>query len=277
MRYTPTGAQVPIGNGGCGPDHWWTQSLTEATLYVPLPPGVVARDLAVDVSSLSLRVACRAGDAGTAVLLEGRFPYPVKASEAVWCVDHDPATRGQRPLDPGAPEAAASSAGKILVDAPDGSAGATLVVTLEKVAPTWWRSGLAGAPEIDATLVDSTVPLGDYDDETQVRRRHPEAGRACRRMRAQQGCRWQPLSPLAAGCDPAHHVRPGAKVVGAPHERGGAGGTGARRREGPRSIRATDYGTCIDPSGCSASVLTAMSIFGPGALAAWPRQVALAT
>ena len=169
MRYTPSGAQIPIGNGGCGPNHWWTQSLTEAMLCIPLPTGAVARDLSVVVSSVSLRVACRAGDAGSAVLLEGRFPYPVKASDAVWCVDHDPATRAQRPLDPGAGDATSDPAKK-LMDAAGGDAGATLVVTLEKVAPTWWRSCLAGAPEIDATLVDSTIPLGDYDDETQVRR-----------------------------------------------------------------------------------------------------------
>ena len=33
---------------------------------------------------------------------------------------------------------------------------------------TWWRSFTEGGPEIDATLVDSTQPLSDYDEETQT-------------------------------------------------------------------------------------------------------------
>ncbi len=43
-----------------------------------------------------------------------------------------------------------------------------LVVTLEKSVETWWRAVVAGHPEIDATLVDSTKRVEDYDDETQV-------------------------------------------------------------------------------------------------------------
>jgi hypothetical protein len=89
----------------------------------------------------------------------------VKATEAVWCVDTDPATAAQRPVDTHA-AAPADLSGATGAGA---GGGATLSLTLEKVAPTWWRRALEGPghPEIDATLVDSTVPLTDYDDETQ--------------------------------------------------------------------------------------------------------------
>ncbi len=42
------------------------------------------------------------------------------------------------------------------------------MVTLEKAVHTWWRSVVAGHPEIDATQVDSTRRVEEYDDETQA-------------------------------------------------------------------------------------------------------------
>ena len=41
-------------------------------------------------------------------------------------------------------------------------------MTLEKSVETWWRSVVKGHPEIDATLVDSTKRVEEYDDETQA-------------------------------------------------------------------------------------------------------------
>jgi hypothetical protein len=51
---------------------------------------------------------------------------------------------------------------------PPAQDGKVLVVTFEKAVHTWWRSVVEGHPEIDATLVDSTRRVEDYDDETQA-------------------------------------------------------------------------------------------------------------
>jgi len=99
--YTAEGLQIPIANGGSDSKYWWSQSLTETSIHVPLKPGITAKDLDVSISPLSLCIASSgpvSADNGAPMLLvEGRFPFPVKASEAVWCVDLDPATAAQRP------------------------------------------------------------------------------------------------------------------------------------------------------------------------------------
>jgi hypothetical protein len=43
-----------------------------------------------------------------------------------------------------------------------------LILPIEKSTQTWWRSALRGHPEIDATLVDSTLSVSEYDPETQA-------------------------------------------------------------------------------------------------------------
>ena len=42
------------------------------------------------------------------------------------------------------------------------------MLTFEKGVETWWRSVVTGHPEIDATMVDSTKRVEEYDDETQA-------------------------------------------------------------------------------------------------------------
>ncbi len=43
-----------------------------------------------------------------------------------------------------------------------------LNVHMEKVIPTWWRCMFAEDIEIDATMVDSSQKVEDYDAETQA-------------------------------------------------------------------------------------------------------------
>lgn len=57
LQYTDTGKQIPIGNGGIGENYYWTQSLTELTIYVTLPLEVRSKDLQVDIKARHLRVA----------------------------------------------------------------------------------------------------------------------------------------------------------------------------------------------------------------------------
>lgn len=75
-------------------------------------------------------------------LLTGRFPAAVKRDGNLWNIDSD-----------------------------DG----VLIVMLEKVVKTWWACVLEGDPEIDATKVDSTCKVSDYDEDTQVRHGWPHA------------------------------------------------------------------------------------------------------
>ena len=42
-----------------------------------------------------------------------------------------------------------------------------LVISMEKGVETIWKTILKGAPEIDATTVENSKPIHDFDDETQ--------------------------------------------------------------------------------------------------------------
>ena len=47
IRYNKEGKQIPIGNGGICDSYFWTQSLTETTVYVDVPDGTRGRDVFV--------------------------------------------------------------------------------------------------------------------------------------------------------------------------------------------------------------------------------------
>jgi len=129
IRYTEEGLQVPVGNGGVTDKYYWTQTLTELSVYVDVPPGTSSKDLEVSIRHSNLRIKLKK-DAEP--LIEGEFPYTV-SSDSMWTLEDQE----------------------------------SLVITLEKVVQTWWRSVLKGDPEIDATKVDSTTRVEDYDQETQ--------------------------------------------------------------------------------------------------------------
>mmetsp|Transcript_3660 Transcript_3660/g.10509 ORF Transcript_3660/g.10509 Transcript_3660/m.10509 type:complete len:363 (+) Transcript_3660:127-1215(+) len=138
MKLTDDGKQVPVNNGGATDEYVWTQTLTEATVYVPLPDGLGARDLTVELAATGLdvgRKAGKAGEAGEAVnpqIITGRWPRRVQRDESVWMVQ-------------------------------DG----VLTVSLDKAERGWWKSCFEGGPEIDTSLVDSRAKVDDYDGETQ--------------------------------------------------------------------------------------------------------------
>ena len=129
VHLTDSGKQVPIGNGGIGPDraYAWTQSLTEVTITVP----------AADVRARDVRWHCTHDSAsltvGGQVVIDGKLGGGVRPDDCVWTMDDD-----------------------------------AIIISLEKTVQTWWRSAVAGHPEIDATLVDSTRSISSYDDDTQA-------------------------------------------------------------------------------------------------------------
>ena len=137
VRWTEEGKQVPVGNGGVGRDarYWWTQTLRDVTVVIPVEPSTRGKDVDWNIASSHMRIGPRAS--GSSAWLEGDFPHPVHADECVWSLHRE-------------------------TDRP-----AQVVLVLDKAMETWWPSVTRGEPEIDTTLVDSTRPITDYDEETQ--------------------------------------------------------------------------------------------------------------
>ena len=124
--------QVPVGNGGRGPGYTWTQTLTELNVILPVLKGTRGKDIDCVVKSDSVRVYHRLEKR---LLLEGSFPpnETVDVEESSWTLDGDE----------------------------------SLLLILIKRRESWWTSVVRGHPEIDATKVDSTKKVSEYDPETQ--------------------------------------------------------------------------------------------------------------
>ncbi|EGB07809.1 hypothetical protein AURANDRAFT_15555, partial [Aureococcus anophagefferens] len=126
----------PVGNGGVAEFYAWTQTLAETTVTVDAPPGTRSKDVTCKITAgrISLRIA------GVDDVLEGELYDKIKDDDSMWTLDH----------------------------ADDGRAA--VVLTFEKTRETWWRSVLKDAPKrdtIDATQVDSSKKIDEYDEKTQ--------------------------------------------------------------------------------------------------------------
>ena len=144
IRYTEDGKQIPIGNGGSTSRYVWTQTLEEATVHIPLPEGIRAKDLDVRIGATTLSIRQKGTPSpGSAQLapLEGTLFAKIKPSESTWTLEST--THNSQEMT-------------------------TLQLILDKVQKTWWATVISGdTPLIDTTLVDSTRHIGTYDDETQ--------------------------------------------------------------------------------------------------------------
>jgi hypothetical protein len=167
LRYTADGKQVPISNGGVGPNYWWTQTLQEATVYMDLPSGATSRDVNMELtpSTVSLSVRGRPEP-----LLVGELGGTVRQGESLWEVEVC-----LRVLLCAALSVCRLPVTQLLLllncDSalpPSPQDGRLLVITLDKALHVWWRSVVKGHPEIDATQVDSTMRVEEYDEETQA-------------------------------------------------------------------------------------------------------------
>lgn len=181
VRYTHAGKQLPIGNGGVGPGYWWTQTLGEVTVYLDVPADARGKDVALSIRAASIDLRLKGAPTP---LLAGPLGGDIKPREALWTLDSDaPSTRASslsRPADPTLPDELGlppalrrSGRGSTGVESPptsDHSGWKVLTLVLEKGTQTWWRSVLAlpGHPEVDATAVDSTQRVDEYNDETQA-------------------------------------------------------------------------------------------------------------
>jgi hypothetical protein len=151
IRYTEEGKQIPIGNGGSTSRYVWTQTLDEVTVHIPLPEGIRAKDLDVDIGSNSISIRQKGGESsssGSDGLLSpilGTLFGRIRPSESTWTLETT--------TSPGHPTQQIS----------------TLQLILDKAIKTWWEAVISGDnPVIDTTMVDSTRHIGTYDEETQA-------------------------------------------------------------------------------------------------------------
>lgn len=126
------------GNGSKTSRYTWTQTLSDITLSIPLPPGTRGRDVRVTFTATTLTVATTTGgDGGGTTLLDDALHAPVKADDGMWQVDAD---------------------------------AGTLEVYLEKVdGASWWPRAVVGEPEVDlGRVAPENSKLSDLDGETRA-------------------------------------------------------------------------------------------------------------
>mmetsp|Transcript_19810 Transcript_19810/g.30597 ORF Transcript_19810/g.30597 Transcript_19810/m.30597 type:complete len:359 (+) Transcript_19810:85-1161(+) len=136
VRYTEEGKQIPIGNGGTTEKYKWTQTLEETSVLIGIPEGTRGKDLNVSLkaSLISVRMKTAVSDEKEPqTLVEGKLTEKIRTDESTWSLE-----------------------------------GGVLILALDKLQKTWWKTVIDGDEEIDASLVDSTRKIDTYDDSTQA-------------------------------------------------------------------------------------------------------------
>jgi len=125
--------QAPVDNGGRTDTYVWTQTLSEVTVNVLVPPGTRSRDMVVAITPTTLKVGLK----GHAPLVDGKLHKRIKADDSMWTLD-------------------------------DTAHGRAVVLELFKEhGMEWWKGVIEGDPEIDTTKVEpENSNLGDLDPET---------------------------------------------------------------------------------------------------------------
>lgn len=137
LQTTEDGKQVPIGNGGIGPNYYWTQTLIDLTVYIDAPEGTRGKDVSCEIKAREMSLSVTKGQQ---LIVQGTFEDLIRTDESMWTIN-------------------ISSTG---TQAPQ------IVVTLDKTRKTWWKHVFLGHPEIDTSKVDSTQKISEYDDTTQA-------------------------------------------------------------------------------------------------------------
>lgn len=115
-----TGKQLPIGNGGLGPNYYWTQTLKDLTVYVDVGKGTRGKDVKCSIQPRKIYLSVKG-----APLLDGLLDESVKTEDSMWTIADSLQTNGD----------------------------SQIVISLEKCKKTWWKSVIEGHPQIDATKV----------------------------------------------------------------------------------------------------------------------------
>ena len=149
VRYTDSGKQVPIGNGGVTPKYYWTQTVSEATVYIHVPPGTRSKDVSCLIQPRRLKLKVRGAGATATATTETSASAPAAMA----------------PAAPNGHEGAAPEDGDVIIDGELPSAvsregsmwslndGNTVVISFEKATRSWWKSVVEGDPEIDTSKV----------------------------------------------------------------------------------------------------------------------------
>jgi hypothetical protein len=116
------GVQIPIGNGGIGDCYYWTQTLNDLTIYVDVNHSqpVRGKDIQCNIKPKELSLKILGED-----YINGDFEETVKVDECTWTV----------------------ASGTVC----------QVIITIEKIRKTWWKSVIRGHPEIDTTKVSTYV------------------------------------------------------------------------------------------------------------------------
>eukprot|EP00501_MAST-03F_sp_TOSAG23-6_P001036 GSMAST32.ASY1.ANO1.1078.1 assembled CDS len=140
IKYTDDGKQIPIGNGGITSNYWWTQTLDDVTVNIPVPFGTKSKDINCAFSTDKICIRLDNSESSNVRLLDGVFDMAVRPSECLWQIEDSIFQTSER----------------------------IITLTLDKKVSTWWKSVLKGHQEIDCTKVDSTQKLETYNSETQA-------------------------------------------------------------------------------------------------------------
>ncbi len=127
--------QIPIGNGGIGTNYYWTQTLQEVSVYIDVKQNTKSKAVSCTIQPKALQLEVE----GIA-LLSGTFEDTVKSQECMWTL----CTTNSN-------------------ECPQ------IIITLEKVKKTWWKSVLVGHPQIDTSKVScNVIVLYPYFHENDV-------------------------------------------------------------------------------------------------------------
>ena len=146
VQLNERGQQIPIGNGGIGPNYVWTQTLGELTIYVDALTCLKGKDIKCDIQAKTLRLSILGEE-----IINGELEDPVRVDESMWTLNVGSSSSG-------------SGTGSHLGKSEDSQ----VVITLDKTRKTWWKHVIVGHPEIDANKVDSSQRIDEYDEHTQA-------------------------------------------------------------------------------------------------------------
>merc|ERR1719460_3285228 len=73
----------PVGNGGSTEHYVWTQTLSEVSVNVPMPPGTKGKMVEVKIGVTSLKVGVK----GQPPIIDGRLHKRVKLDDCFWTLD----------------------------------------------------------------------------------------------------------------------------------------------------------------------------------------------
>eukprot|EP00928_Gymnodinium_smaydae_P063821 TRINITY_DN47300_c0_g1_i1.p1 TRINITY_DN47300_c0_g1~~TRINITY_DN47300_c0_g1_i1.p1 ORF type:complete len:354 (+),score=134.06 TRINITY_DN47300_c0_g1_i1:77-1063(+) len=122
----------PLGNGGSTDKYTWTQTLSALEVFIPVPPGVKAKQIVCDIGTETLKLGIK----GEPLILNGKLHAKVKPDDCMWT----------------------------LVD------NKIVQITFEKFDNMkWWTCVMEGDATIDTKkIVPENSKLSDLDGETRM-------------------------------------------------------------------------------------------------------------